>query len=305
MIEKGHVMKTNRFVMTSIAAAAAAVVMALFFAQGASAQGNASADAIKKKKKEVMTVVGRNWKQIEPCIDLFAANHADATFFVIRFEVEPGGKVAGIFTKPSDDAVENCFDGALSGMDMPDVGEEIDFKFKIDLPKKPRPAPEKEVETLVPEKAEGKVEKEPVKKRPPTYVPVGTRKSYVYKGDIIGSFHLMKVLKGYDASSKLAKKSRAYVLSGITLDVIGIISNLAGAVLFGYGLSELLSESQYYKPESWAKGMTIAGGVLLGLGIIIDITGSQLISKGWAFLATSVKAYNVTDPEYPIYPPGY
>ena len=297
-------MKKMHIGMTGVAAAAA-VMAVLFFAQGASAQGSMSADEIKKKKKEVMTVVGRNWKQIEPCIDLFGTNHADATFFVIRFEVEPGGKVAGLFTNPSDDAVENCFDGALSGMDMPDVEEEIDFKFKIDLPKKPKLTPEKKVETLEPQKTEGKVEKEPVKKRPPAYVPVGTGKMYVYKGDIIGSFHLMRVLKGFDASSKLAKKSRAYVLSGISLDIIGIISNLAGAVFFGYGLSEFMSESEYYKPESWAKGMTIAGGVLLGLGIILDITGSQLMSKGWAFLATSVKAYNMTDPEYPIYPPGY
>ncbi|MFH1438328.1 MAG: hypothetical protein ABIJ56_21650 [Pseudomonadota bacterium] len=299
-------MKKNCFEMTGIAVAAAVTAL-LLCGQGASAQGNASAEETKKKKKQVMKVVGRNWKQIEPCIDLFAVNHADAVFFVIRFEVEPGGRVAGIFTNPSDDAVENCFDGALSGMDMPEVEEEIDFKFKIDLPKKPKPAPEEEVEKLAPDTGEGIVEKKAdhAKKRPPAYVPVGAGKMYVYKGDIIGSFHLMRVLKGFDASVGLAKKSRDYVISGIAMEVLGVVCNLAGAVFFGYGLSELLSETQYYKPESWAKGMTIAGGVLLGLGIIIDITGTQLMSKGWAFLATSVKAYNMTDPEHPIYPPGY
>ena len=289
-------------------AAAAALAAVPSFGQGAagtpgSAPGPAAtgtaAPPAESSKAEIKTVVGKNWRQIQPCIDAFSAGHPDEKFFIIRFEVEPGPKIAGVFTQPSDEKAAECFKGALSGMPMPQVQEETPLAFRIDLPEKiePQPGP------VPPGQGEEPAVEKAAAAAAPMVVPVGKGRMYLVGGEIMGPFKLKSYLIGFDASRALAKKSRANTGAGWTMQIVGPLLNIAGAILFSFGLNEVINDSPpVYYAKDWAKPFLISGALMLATGIAFDITGSILISRGWSYLAAAVKLYNASDPQVPILP---
>jgi hypothetical protein len=278
-------------------------VAAFFAALPAFGQGEASAgaetQATEGSKAEIKKVVGKNWRQIQPCIDMFAEGHPGEKFFVIRFEVEPGPKVAGVFTQPSDEKASECFKAAFSAMPMPQVQGEIPLAFRIDLPEKieppPSPAPVAKVDETPAEKETAWLT--------PAVVPVGRGRMYLVGNEIMGPFKLKSYLMNFDVSRVPAKKSRTYTGVGWMMQIMGPLLNLSGAILFSFGINEIINDDPpLYTAADWAKPFAIAGALMLVTGIAFDITGSILISRGWGYLAAAVRLYNGSNPEVLILP---
>lgn len=299
-------MKSSAVIVAGLAASAVLAALPAFgqgaagtpgAAPGATPAG-APAQSTESSKAEIKKVVGKNWRQIQPCIDMFAAGHSGETFFVIRFEVEPGPKIAGVFTQPSDEKVSECFKSALAAMPMPQLQEETPVAFRIDLPEKLEP----EAGPAPAAKTEAAPAQEGAGMEAPAIVPVGKGRMYLVGNEIMGPFKLKSYLMGFDSSRVPAKKSRAYTGAGWMMQIMGPLLNIGGAILFSFGINEIINDSPAYPAADWAKPFTIAGALMLATGIAFDVTGSILISRGWSYLAAAVRLYNASGPEVPIFP---
>lgn len=258
----------------------------------------------KDTQERIKKVIGRSWSAIEPCIDIYATNHPDDEFFIIRFEVEPGNKIGGVYTQPSDDEASECFKSALGVMEFPAVYEEVPFQFRIDLPEKIEPEEDPEPPAAANEEEEPE-ETQVSKPPPPLYVPVGQGKLYTIDGKVVGAYKLKSFLIDQPASARLARKSRGHMFGGWFLRVSGALMGITGAVLLSFGINEYINSDVPGHPKDWAAAFTATGVVMFVGGIVFEIVGGVLIPRSWPYLSEAVKTHNAADPDVPVYPAGY
>jgi hypothetical protein len=294
---------------------AAAAAMA-FFAAAFFIAAPVLAQESPELKDEIKKAIGKKWKVIEPCIKLFETAHPDNESFVIRFELEPGGKIDEVSTQPSDEEASQCFESALWTMEFPEVTEVVQHKFRIELKEKteaiaPEKAPPPET---VPQPPEEKTPPPPpeektqpiVEKKAPGHVPVGQGALYMVGGKVVGNFKVKSWIigQGEPESTALARKSRGLMGGGWALRVTGAIFGIGGAFFLSFGINEYANADFPGHPKDWAAAFTATGAVMFVSGIVFEIVGSVLIPRSWPYLSEAIKAYNASDPEEPIYPAG-
>jgi hypothetical protein len=287
-------------IMASIALAGALVLSALPCAAQTHAELK---EAIKKQ-------IGKNWKSIQPCIKIFSANHAEAEFFILHFEVEPGNKIGGVYTQPADTETEECLKSALWAMAFPEVEEEIPYKFRVDViekvepPEEPAPPPPEEPPPPVNPDRPGK-EVVDVPLPPPKHVPVGQGNLYTIGDKVVGNYKLKSFLIDQPASAALARKSRGYVFGGWFMRISGGLMGVAGAVLLTFGINEYMNKDVPGHPKDWAGAFTGCGATMFVTSIVFEIVGGLLITRSWPLLSEAIKQHNATNPDVPVYPAGY
>jgi hypothetical protein len=269
---------------------------------------------LQAQKEEIKKVIYRNWKSLKPCIKLFAKNHHDAEFLIVRVEVEPGNTIGSVSTKPSDQEVEECFESAFWTMDFPSFDEEVPYHFKIEISEKDKPEKEpellKQTEEEKPIIAKKPVEKPEVVQKPEKSVEPALYKAAPSAEALMRSGHAFSIgkdpastqklrafLLGRPSSAALAKKSHSYLAGGWFLGITGALMGVSGSFLLGFGVNEYLADD----PGARAAAFTASGACLLAGGILFEIIAAILVRRSWTCLMDAVKAYNAADPNRPVY----